>query len=86
MRHRDGSATYVPTEDTYIQTEQRDEDSKFPAPTMEEIIEECENIRKEHREYLARPLKCWDGVCTSLRPRHVDLSWLFPVYFLLFFS
>lgn len=88
MRHRDDSATYVPAEGTYIPRKERDSGSKIPAPTMEEIIEEYEEIKKEHREYLARPLKYWNGVCTTPQPRrgHANFSWLFSTYFLLFFS
>ena len=89
MRHRDDSATYVPVEGTYIPRKECDSGSKIPAPTMEEIIEEYEEIKKEHREYLARPLNYWNGVCTTLQPRrrrrHVDVAWLFPMYFLVFF-
>jgi len=86
MTHRDGSSTYVPTEGSYIPRKERDPISKLPAPTMELFIEEYKNIKKEHREYLARPLKYWNGVCTSLRTSRtpVNLSWLFPTYSFLF--
>ena len=87
MKHRDGSATSVPTEGTYNPSGDHDPDSKIPAPTTEEIIEEYKKVKKEHTEYLDRPLKYWDGVCTTLQPRrrHVDVAWLFPMYFLVFF-
>lgn len=89
MKHRDGSATSVPTEGTYNPSGDHDPDSKIPAPTTEEIIEEYKKVKKEHAEYLDRPLKYWDGVCTTLQPRrrrrHVDVAWLFPMYFLVFF-
>lgn len=88
MKHRDGSATFVPTEGTYKPSRERDSDSKIPAPSMEEIIEEYKKVKKEHTEYLDCPLKYWDGVCITLQPqrrrRHVDVAWLFPMYFLLF--
>ncbi|KAF9651494.1 hypothetical protein BDM02DRAFT_3184498 [Thelephora ganbajun] len=83
MKHRDGSATYSPNEGTYIPSKERDPNSKLPPPTMEEIIEESKEAKKEHREYLDRPLKYWNGVCTTLqshqrRRRPVGISWLFP--------
>jgi len=83
MKHRDGSATYAPTEGTYLPRKEREENSKVPAPTMDEIVEEFKAVNKEYREYQARPLKYWAGVCTTLqaRRRPSDISWLFPMYF-----
>lgn len=85
MKHRDGSATLVPNEGTYIPRGGRDPNSTLPAPTMEEIIKEHEEIKEEHRQYLARPVKYWDGVrITPQTGRYNHLSWLFPMYFLCF--
>ena len=81
MKHRDGSTTFVPREGTYIPQKGHDQKSRIPAPTMEERIQEHEEIKKEYRQYLANPVKYWNGARTA-RPRHYA-SWLFPTYFLL---
>lgn len=80
MKHRDGSATYIPVGDTYVPRGERDPDSKVPALTMEEIIEEANEVKKEHREYLASPIRYWNGARTTFRRGYTDLSWLFPTY------
>jgi hypothetical protein len=82
MHHRDGSATYSPEEETYVQRKPSDPDSKIPAPTEEEIVEEAKEVKREHREYLASPVRYWNGVRTV--PRRNNLAWLFPMYFFFF--
>ena len=77
MRHRDGSGTYIPTEGTYIPRGGRDPTSKLPVLTMEEIIEEHEEVKKEHREYLAHPVKYWNGSPEN----RITRAWVFPTYF-----
>jgi len=83
MRHRDGSATFVPKEGEYIPSK-RDANTNLPAPTMEDIIQEHEEIKKEHRQYLACPVNYWDGIRITPRTgrRRNDFSWLFQTYFL----
>jgi len=78
MKHRDGSATFVPNEGTYIPRGGRDKNTNIPAPTMEEITKEHEQIKEEYRQYLVRPVKYWNGVCQT---RYHDISWFFPKYF-----
>lgn len=82
MKHRDGSATYCPTEGRYEQRRDRDPDSKAPAPTMEEIIEGEKEVRREHREYKASPVRYWNGARTN---PHGNFAWFFPMYFFPFF-
>ena len=82
MSHRDGSATYSPVDGTYIPRKGHDPDSKIPAPTAEEVIEETENVKREHREYLASPVKYWGGVRTT--PHGFNIAWLFPRYSFIF--
>jgi hypothetical protein len=54
---------------------------------MEQIIEEHEEMKKEHRQYLACPVNYWEGVRTTPQAGRgrPNLSWLFPMY-LFFFS
>ena len=83
MKHRDGSATFVPEEGTYVLRGGRVPNSTLPAPTMEEIIKEHEEIKEEHRQYLIRPVNYWDGARTTPQTGYGynHLSWLFPMYF-----
>lgn len=81
MKHRDGSATLSPAEGVYTPREGPDPDSKIPAPTMEEIIEEAKEVKREHREYLASPVRYWNGVRTFPRRRSNNIAWLFPMCF-----
>lgn len=84
MMHRDGSATFCPTEGRYISCADHDENSSIPAPTREEIIKEANEVKEEHRQYLASPIKYWKGVRTDpRRRRQPDLAWLFPMYVVL---
>ena len=82
MKHRDGSATFVPNpvEGAYIPRGGRDPNTTLPAPTIEEIIKEHEEIKEEHRRYLAHPVNYWDGVRTTGR-RYNNLPWHFSSYF-----